>query len=66
MERLHILDGYGYIYRAHYGLAMGGKNRTGVRLTTVKGMPTGAPLCLRVDADPPPLRRQTRAHRRCL
>ncbi len=42
MERLHILDGYGYIYRAHYGLAMGGKNRTGVRLSTAKGMPTGA------------------------
>jgi DNA polymerase-1 len=39
MERLHILDGYGYIYRAHYGMATGGR---GVRLSTSGGMPTGA------------------------
>jgi DNA polymerase-1 len=42
MERLAILDGYGYIFRAHYGLAYAGKERQGVRLTTSAGMPTGA------------------------
>lgn len=42
MERLHILDGYGYIFRAHYGLVTAGKGRQGVRLTTAAGMPTGA------------------------
>jgi DNA polymerase-1 len=40
MERLHILDGYGYIFRAFYGL-MGGVDRRGVRLSTSAGMPTG-------------------------
>ncbi len=40
MERLHILDGYGYIFRAFYGLA--GPDGRGVRLTTAAGMPTGA------------------------
>jgi len=40
MERLHILDGYGYIFRAFYGLA-GGGDRRNVRLTTAGGMPTG-------------------------
>ena len=39
MERLHILDGYGYIFRAFYGLSGGDR---GVRLTTSKGMPSGA------------------------
>ena len=38
-ERLYILDGYGYIYRAHFGMAMGGR---GNRLTTSAGMPTSA------------------------
>ncbi len=42
MERLHILDGYGYIFRAHFGLAHGGRDRQEVRLTTRAGMPTGA------------------------
>ncbi|MBT8492224.1 MAG: hypothetical protein KJO07_04120, partial [Deltaproteobacteria bacterium] len=37
MDRLHIVDGYGYIYRAYYGLA-----GPGVRLTRSDGMPTGA------------------------
>jgi len=41
MERLHILDGYGYIFRAFYGLA-GGSGGRGVRLTNSAGMPTGA------------------------
>src|SRR6188508_2269102 len=41
-ERLHILDGHGYIFRAHYGLATGGKDRAPVRLSTASGMPTGA------------------------
>ncbi|HUH01961.1 MAG TPA: DNA polymerase I [Kofleriaceae bacterium] len=40
MQRLHILDGYGYIFRAFYGLA--GPDGRGVRLTTSGGMPTGA------------------------
>ncbi|HYU15584.1 MAG TPA: DNA polymerase I [Candidatus Acidoferrum sp.] len=40
--RLHILDGHGYIFRAHYGLATGGKDRQPVRLNTSAGMPTGA------------------------
>lgn len=39
MERLHILDGYGYIFRAFYGLAGSGR---GARLATAAGMPTGA------------------------
>jgi DNA polymerase I len=42
VQRLHILDGHGYIFRAHYGLATGGKDRQPVRLNTSKGMPTGA------------------------
>jgi len=42
MERLHIVDGYGYIFRAHYGLAGAGPGRRGVRLTRDDGMPTGA------------------------
>ena len=31
MERLHIIDGYGYIFRAYYGLAMAGARRITVR-----------------------------------
>ena len=42
VQRLHILDGHGYIFRAHYGLATGGKDRQPVRLSTAAGMPTGA------------------------
>ncbi len=38
MERLHILDGYGYIFRAYYGLA----GERGIRLTNSAGQPTGA------------------------
>ena len=37
-----MLDGHGYIFRAHYGLATGGKDRQPVRLSTAAGMPTGA------------------------
>ncbi|RMH42252.1 MAG: DNA polymerase I [Deltaproteobacteria bacterium] len=37
MERLHILDAHGYVFRAYYGLA--GQR---VRLATAGGMPTGA------------------------
>ncbi len=40
MERLHILDGYGYIFRAYYGMA-GGGNR-GPHLSNAQGLPTGA------------------------
>ncbi|WP_428266580.1 DNA polymerase I [Haliangium sp.] len=39
MERLHILDGHGYIYRAYYGIAGAGR---GAHLSTKDGMPTGA------------------------
>lgn len=42
MERLYILDGHGYIYRAYYGLAGSGPASRGVRLTNADGMPTGA------------------------
>src|SRR5688572_3993371 len=42
VQRLHILDGHGYIFRAHYGLVTGGKDRQPVRLSTAAGMPTGA------------------------
>ncbi len=41
MERLHILDGYGYIFRAFYGIARG-RDGGGFRLSTSAGMPTGA------------------------
>jgi DNA polymerase-1 len=39
MERLHIIDGYGYIFRAYFGMA---GPRGGVRLSTADGLPTGA------------------------
>jgi DNA polymerase-1 len=42
VQRLHILDGHGYIFRAYYGLATGGRDRQPVRLSTAAGMPTGA------------------------
>ncbi len=38
MERLHILDGHNYVYRAYFGLMGPG----GTRLSTKAGMPTGA------------------------
>ncbi|MCP4446715.1 MAG: DNA polymerase I [Myxococcales bacterium] len=41
MERIHILDGYGYIFRAYYGMA-GGRNRRGATLSNDEGLPTGA------------------------
>jgi len=41
MERIHILDGYGYIFRAYYGMA-GGRNRRGAALSNDEGLPTGA------------------------
>ena len=39
MEKLYILDGYGYIFRAYYGVASAGGGST---LTTKAGFPTGA------------------------
>ncbi|MEZ4402726.1 MAG: DNA polymerase I [Kofleriaceae bacterium] len=44
MERLHIVDGHGYIFRAHFGLmnASSRSERREVRLSTRDGMPTGA------------------------
>ncbi len=41
MERLYILDGHGYIYRAYFALA-GATNRRDIRLNTAAGMPTAA------------------------
>jgi DNA polymerase-1 len=37
VERLHILDGHGYVFRAYFGLAL-----ERVHLSTKTGMPTGA------------------------
>jgi len=43
MERLHVLDGHGYVFRAHYGLMNASRGeRREVRLSTSEGMPTGA------------------------
>ncbi len=43
MERLHVMDGHGYIFRAHYGLMNASRGeRREVRLSTAEGMPTGA------------------------
>src|SRR5688572_29962470 len=42
-ERLYIVDGHGYIFRAHYGLMnISRGERKEVRLSTAEGMPTGA------------------------
>lgn len=41
MERLYILDGSGYIFRAYYGIG-GSRGRAGASLITASGMPTGA------------------------
>ncbi|MBP6839742.1 MAG: DNA polymerase I [Kofleriaceae bacterium] len=43
MERLYILDGHGYIFRAHFGLMNSARGeRREVRLSTAEGFPTGA------------------------
>jgi DNA polymerase-1 len=42
MERLHILDGYGYIFRAYFGMASAGGNGGQRRLSNAEGLPTGA------------------------
>ncbi len=43
MERLHVVDGHGYIFRAHFGLMNASRGeRREVRLSTAEGMPTGA------------------------
>jgi len=43
VQRLHILDGHGYIFRAHFGLMTAGKgDRREIRLSNSEGMPTGA------------------------
>lgn len=43
MERLYILDGHGYLFRAHFGLMNASRGeRKEVRLSTSEGMPTGA------------------------
>ena len=42
-ERLYIVDGHGYIFRAHYGLMNASRGECKeVRLSTSEGMPTGA------------------------
>ncbi|HTR49946.1 MAG TPA: DNA polymerase I [Kofleriaceae bacterium] len=42
-ERLYIVDGHGYVFRAHYGLMNASRGeRKEVRLSTSEGMPTGA------------------------
>jgi DNA polymerase-1 len=42
-KRLYVLDGYGYIFRAHFGLMNAGRGeRAGIRLSNSEGMPTGA------------------------
>jgi DNA polymerase-1 len=42
-ERIYIVDGHGYIFRAHYGLMnISRGERKEVRLSTSEGMPTGA------------------------
>ncbi len=38
-QHLHVIDGFGYIFRAYYGLMGGAK---GVQLSNSSGMPTGA------------------------
>ncbi len=43
MERLHILDGHGYVFRAHFGLMNSSRGeKREVRLSRSDGMPTGA------------------------
>jgi DNA polymerase I len=61
-ERLYIVDGHGYIFRAHYGLMNVSRGeRKEVRLSTAEGMPTGAlyvfaRMLLRLEEDNQPKR----------
>jgi DNA polymerase-1 len=61
-ERLYIVDGHGYIFRAHYGLMNASRGeRKEVRLSTSEGMPTGAlyvfaRMLLRLEEDTDPHR----------
>src|SRR5712675_1171077 len=61
-ERLYIVDGHGYIFRAHYGLMNVSRGeRKEVRLSTAEGMPTGAlyvfsRMLLRMEEDNQPKR----------
>ncbi len=61
-ERLYIVDGHGYIFRAHYGLMnISRGERKEVRLSTAEGMPTGAlyvfsRMLLRLEEDNQPKR----------
>jgi DNA polymerase-1 len=61
-ERLYIVDGHGYIFRAHYGLMNVSRGeRREVRLSTSEGMPTGAlyvfaRMLMRLEEDNAPAR----------
>jgi DNA polymerase-1 len=61
-ERLYIVDGHGYIFRAHYGLMnISRGERREVRLSTSEGMPTGAlyvftRMLMRMEEDAAPKR----------
>jgi len=61
-ERLYIVDGHGYIFRAHYGLMNVSRGeRREVRLSTSEGMPTGAlyvfaRMLMRLEEDNQPAR----------
>ncbi len=61
-ERLYIVDGHGYIFRAHYGLMNVSRGeRKEVRLSTSEGMPTGAlyvfaRMLMRLEEDNAPKR----------
>ncbi|HTL36836.1 MAG TPA: DNA polymerase I [Kofleriaceae bacterium] len=61
-ERLYIVDGHGYIFRAHYGLMnISRGERREVKLSTAEGMPTGAlyvfsRMLLRLEEDNVPKR----------
>ncbi len=61
-ERLYIVDGHGYIFRAHYGLMnISRGERKEVRLSTSEGMPTGAlyvftRMLMRLEEDNAPKR----------
>ena len=61
-ERLYIVDGHGYIFRAHYGLMnISRGERREVRLSTNEGMPTGAlyvftRMLMRMEEDASPKR----------
>lgn len=63
MQSLHILDGHGYIFRAHFGLMTSAKgDRREIRLSNKDGMPTGAlyvftRMLLRLAADAHPSHR---------